>query len=115
MTEALKPCPFCGDEPTVQQLGSAAYAYCDGRSKVWAYCLEAPQADTREEAIAIWNRLAGIAELEIETNRRVDGLIEELDRVAAREADARENLKRARQRIAELEDELRKCRRVLRS
>lgn len=64
MTEKLKPCPFCGEEPYLQfresdktLLDVEFYVECAN-----PYCGVEPVTsgfETEEDAIAAWNRRAG--------------------------------------------------------
>lgn len=50
--EELKPCPFCGGKAKCFTVNSATWVFCtDCSAETRAY-------DTREEAIAAWNRRA---------------------------------------------------------
>jgi len=56
MSEELKPCPFCGST----NLGFLSLFAWEVQCNL---CLaEGPKADTREEAIAAWNRRANEGE-----------------------------------------------------
>ena len=56
MTEALKPCPFCGgDDLEVTDMDGDHYVLCHGCA------LEAPFHDSRAAVIAAWNTRAALA------------------------------------------------------
>lgn len=58
MSEKLKPCPFCGSCDDLQFLDDNDY------ETVQVNCLECgtcgPEADTRREALDLWNRRAEV-------------------------------------------------------
>lgn len=52
----LKPCPFCGGKPRVQEHRYVGYASTFGVVCLDCCCETRPFFDTEEEAIKAWNR-----------------------------------------------------------
>ena len=65
MTEALKPCPFCGKEPCAQSTITDAAIWCTGcGAKVVRlhYVGTTADWDAMPRVVAAWNRRAALAE-----------------------------------------------------
>jgi Lar family restriction alleviation protein len=60
MTEAIKPCPFCGwDAPYIRTTGTETEVYCQSCTAVGPLVASnTPEEDVDGEAIRLWNRRA---------------------------------------------------------
>lgn len=91
VTQAVKPCPFCGGDATLNERLRDGYRFAECESCAFGLCAERTEA----EAITAWNTRTEAAhretlavlqtahESEVAMQARIDDLVEALERLCA--------------------------------